>query len=168
MAGYAPPEKTSISNDNYNAESVGECSDAQNDARTGAEDWHKPDTSGSGGVHDLDTKNPGAREGATGANHESQSSAKGYLERLIGARNLQAAIDACDPALAAIIMDRALDNLRIGEPGASLFNAMDEAVHWASWATPTDHKAYCLASYNAMPPKARASFLSYVQGRATA
>jgi len=138
----------------------------QNGAGTRAENWHKSDTNGSGSVHDLDTKNPGAREGATGTNQENQCFKPEYLERLTGARNLQAAIDACDPALAAIIMDRALDDLRIGDPGVSLFNAMDEAVHWASWATPADHKAYCLASFNAMPPKARASFLYYVQGRA--
>jgi hypothetical protein len=51
-----------------------------------------------------------------------------YLERLKGARDLQAAIDACDPALAAIIMDRALDGLRIGDPGSALFSAMDQAI----------------------------------------
>ena len=115
-------------------------------------------------------ENPGALAGATGANWKSLKSVLGqtYLERLKGARDLQAAIDACDPALAAIIMDRALDGLRIGDPGSALFNAMDQAITWADWATPAENKAYCLANFNAMTPKDRAGLLAYVQGRAAA
>lgn len=113
------------------------------------------------------TENPEALAGASGANWKSIQAVLGqsYLERLKGARDLQAAIDACDPALAAIIMDQELNALRIGEPGTALISAMDEARSWAEWATPAEHKAYCLACFNAMPPKARASFLYYVQGR---
>jgi hypothetical protein len=116
----------------------------------------------------ISKENPGAAPTASGANIEKSKAKSDYLDRLKAARNLQAAIDACDPALAAIIMDRALDALRIGEPGTALFNAMDQAATWAAWATPAEHKAYCLASYNAMPPKDQAGFLFYVKGRAAA
>ena len=117
-----------------------------------------------------ENESPGALAGASGANWKSIESLLGqtYIERLKGARDLDAAIEACDPALAAIIMDRALDALRIGEPGTALLGAMYEAMSWAEWATPAEHKAYCLASYNAMKPKDRAKFLHYVQGRAAA
>jgi len=116
----------------------------------------------------ITNENPGAAATASGANVEITKANTDYLDRLKCARNLQAAIDACDPALAAIIMDRALDALRSGEPGTALLSAMDEAVTWAVWATPAEHKACCLASYNAMNPKEQAGFLFYVKERAAA
>jgi hypothetical protein len=119
---------------------------------------------------DPANENPEALAGASGANWKSIQTVlrPAYLDRLDAARNLQAAIDACDPAIAAIIMNQELDALRIGEPCLALFSAMDQATTWAEWATPAEHKAYCLACFNAMPPKSRASFLHYVQGRTAA
>ncbi|WP_050525528.1 hypothetical protein [Pseudorhodobacter aquimaris] len=90
------------------------------------------------------------------------------FDRLAGVKNLQAAIDACDPALAAIIMDEELEKLAFGQPSNTLYNVMDEASWWAGYATPAEHKAYCLASFNAMSPKDRTGFLHYVQGRKSA
>jgi hypothetical protein len=116
----------------------------------------------------IKKENPGAAATASGANVEITKARPEYLDRLESARNLQAAIEACDPAIAAIIMDRELNALRIGEPGAALLTAMDDARSWAEWATPAEHKAYCLTCYNAMPEKDQAGFLFYVKGRAAA
>ncbi|MFN4173301.1 MAG: hypothetical protein ACK4GW_16250 [Pseudorhodobacter sp.] len=61
-------------------------------------------------------------------------------------------------------MSAALTRMMAGSPPPPLLSAMDEAASWAEWATPDERKAYCLASFNAMPLKDRASFLAYVQG----
>ncbi len=71
-------------------------------------------------------------------------------------------IQRCDPAVAALIMSDALQQMCAGAPIPPLINAMDEARSWAEWASPFEHRAYCLAACEAMPPAARAAFIAYV------
>jgi hypothetical protein len=78
---------------------------------------------------------------------------------------LELAIRDADPVDAAVIMSSALFRFMAGSPPPPLLAAMDEATSWAEGATPDERKAYCLASFNAMPPSDRAGFLAYVQGR---
>lgn len=112
---------------------------------------------------------PGALAGATGADFVCiGDAAKGYMIRAARAMALRDAIRDCDPTDAAVILSDELDKMRLGAPVPALINAMDEAQSWAEWATPAEHKAYCLACFNAMPPKAQAGFLAYVTGRAAA
>ena len=65
-------------------------------------------------------------------------------------------------------MSAALGDMCLGAPIPPLLSVMDEARSWAEWATPVEHKAYALACYSAMPPKAQAGFLAHVMGRAVA
>ena len=71
-------------------------------------------------------------------------------------------------------LDDALDAVQTalangaGQPPPPLFNAMDEAAHWADWANPDELEAYCLASFKAMPSQRKTAFLEYVQGRIAA
>jgi hypothetical protein len=110
--------------------------------------------------------NPGALAGATGANKkEPDSSSEEYCKRHSAAITLIKSIENCDQADAALIMSDALDRLRLGAPLPPLLNAMDEARHWASWATPAEHKAYCLACYEAMSASDQAAFWAFVTGR---
>lgn len=81
---------------------------------------------------------------------------------------LREAIRECDPTDAALILSDELERLRLGAPIPPLLNAMDEARDWAEWATPFERKAYCLACFNAMPPKDQAGFLAYVTRRGAA
>ena len=45
---------------------------------------------------------------------------------------------------------------------------MAEAAFWADTASPTERKAYCLATFNRMPLNEQMAFLDYVQGRSAA
>lgn len=47
-------------------------------------------------------------------------------------------------------------------------DVMGEAQWWASIASEREAKAYCLASFNAMPSHSQAAFLAHVDGRAAA
>lgn len=47
-------------------------------------------------------------------------------------------------------------------------DVMGDAQWWASMASEREAKAYCLASFNAMPPHSQAAFLSHVDARAAA
>lgn len=115
-----------------------------------------------------DTKNPGALAGATGINpNEPDSSSIEYRQRIEWAMALRFAIDQCDPMDAALIMSDALDGLRCAPPIPPLLNALEEAKEWAEHAAPFEIKAYCLACYNAMPPKSQAGFIQHVKGRRT-
>lgn len=110
-------------------------------------------------------KNPGALAGATGEHSIAFDGAgEDYLIRTSRATALRALIDRCDPSDAALILSDALERMRLGAPIPPLMSAMDEARSWAEWATPFELKAYCLACYNAMPPKDQAGFLAYVTG----
>ncbi|MFN3824091.1 MAG: hypothetical protein ACK4RN_08945 [Pseudorhodobacter sp.] len=110
-------------------------------------------------------ENPGALAGATGANvDQKKSEPEYYRTNLSPSMALCVAIVRCDPHDAALIMEKALSDMAAGMPIAPLLSVMDEAAFWADLATPGERKAYCLASFNAMPPKDRASFLAYVQG----
>lgn len=133
--------------------------------------WHKSDTACSANVPEKapEIKNPGALSGATGVHENAFDGAREEcLKRAARATALRALIDSCDPSDAALILSDALNKLRIGAPIPALMNAMDEARTWAEWATPDERKAYCLASFNAMPPKDQAGFLAYVIGRGAA
>lgn len=112
-------------------------------------------------------ENPGALAGATGANVDVEKHlAEEYRHRRAWAMALRQAIRECDPLDAALILSDELERLRQGAPIPPLMNAMEEARDWAAWATPFEVKAYCLACFQAMPPKDQAGFLAYVTGRA--
>ncbi len=55
-----------------------------------------------------------------------------------------------------------------GTPIPPLFNAMDDASHWAANANSEELEAYCLASFNRMAPHRQRAFLDFVQGRVAA
>jgi hypothetical protein len=121
---------------------------------------------GSNSSDPPEKENPGALAGATGADDLCiEGMEKAYRIKRAWAMALREAIRECDPTDAALILSDELERLRIGAPIPPLLNAMDEAQTWASWATPFEIKAFCLACYNAMPPKAQAGFLAYVTGR---
>ncbi len=106
--------------------------------------------------------------GAETSQEASNFNSEQYKLRVDRARTLFLAIADCDPSDAAIILSDALEELLVGAPIPPLLSAMSEATTWAEWATPFEHKAYCLASYNAMQPRDQAAFLGHVQGRAAA
>ncbi|MHC9235910.1 hypothetical protein ACX9MO_09700 [Pseudooceanicola sp. 502str34] len=56
----------------------------------------------------------------------------------------------------------------IGHPLPPLLGVMDDATRWATWASPAELDAYCLACFKAMRPGRQAAFLDYVSGRAAA
>ncbi len=110
-------------------------------------------------------KNPGALAGATGALDDgSTRREKEYPDRLASATALRAAVRRCDPTDAALILSDELERLRCGAPIPPLLNAMEEACDWASIATPFELKAWCLASYRALPARDQAGFWAYVTG----
>jgi len=49
-----------------------------------------------------------------------------------------------------------------GAPLPAFLGGMDDARSWASWASETELKAYALASFEAMPPKAQAAFFQHI------
>jgi len=51
-----------------------------------------------------------------------------------------------------------------GQPQAPLFGFVDQAAFWADMADPEELEAYCIASFNAMPPGRQAAFIDYVHG----
>ncbi|ARO13375.1 hypothetical protein BVG79_00013 [Ketogulonicigenium robustum] len=109
---------------------------------------------------------PGALAGATeGDTNEPLNSDADYQLRRDWAIALRYAIESCDPLDAALIMSDALERMRQGRPIPPLMNALDEARNWAAWATPFEVKAYALACFEALPPKAQAGFLAHVTGR---
>lgn len=57
-----------------------------------------------------------------------------------------------------------------GIPLPPLVNFMDEAAFWADMAAPEEREAYCLSTFQAMPPARQAAFLDYIGdlGRAAA
>lgn len=114
----------------------------------------------------AENENPGALAGATGAKEQSKPDLhEDYTMRREWANTLRMVIENCDPTDAALIMSDALDKMRLGAPVPALISSMDEAQSWAEWATPAEHKAYCLACFNALSPVYRAAFLAYVTGR---
>lgn len=70
--------------------------------------------------------------------------------------------DDCAAKVAATVLGRA------GKPLPPLLWGMDEARHWASWATDCELKAYSLASYEAMSQRDQAAFLRHVSAREVA
>ena len=116
-----------------------------------------------------ENENPGASGNATGANNiDLAICSQEYRLRLEHARTLAFAIGQCDPRDACWIMAAALDDLSAGMPGAPLFSFMNHANFWADWASEPELKAYLLACWTRLSPKAQTSFLSYVQREAAA
>lgn len=50
----------------------------------------------------------------------------------------------------------------MGEPLPPFLAGMEDAHHWASWATENELKAYALASFEAMRPRDRAAFFRHI------
>ena len=82
--------------------------------------------------------------------------------RLAAAEALLAAIYACHPADAAFIMEDRLRALGAGQPVPPLFGLMTEARDWASFASPSELKAYAVTSFERMAPAVQRDFLSHV------
>ncbi len=59
-------------------------------------------------------------------------------------------------------------NQGAGAPGAPFLSFMDEAAFWTDLAVPEEIEAYCLTTFNAMPPARQCAFLEFTQGRAAA
>ncbi len=55
-----------------------------------------------------------------------------------------------------------------GDPLPPFLGGMEDAVHWADWASPAELDAYCLAAFRRMAPDRQAAFLRFVQRRAAA
>ncbi len=106
---------------------------------------------------------PEALAGATGAgNSELAFNSQEYRFRAERATTLCLAIADTHPEDAAPILEAALLSMNQGSPPPSLVGVMDEAAWWADFATPVEHKAYCLACYRRMPRADQLAFLDYV------
>ena len=116
-----------------------------------------------------ETKNPGASGNATGANSTDLAIvSEEYRLRAAHATTLCYAISNCDPRDACHIMAAALDDLSAGMPGAPLFSFMDAANWWADLASEPELKAYLLACWTRLSPKAQTAFLRYIERGAAA
>lgn len=143
----------------------------QNEPGTRAEKWHKTDTVCSADVPcGQANENPGALAGATGASAETIETTEAHtLNRLRTASALACAVAACDPEDRVLFLERLLEELRPGWPQVPfLCGLMEEAGFWADRASRAELKAYCLASFQRMPPVDQAAFLGYVQQREAA
>ncbi len=109
-------------------------------------------------------ENPGALAGATGADLDKTDCAPAYRVRERWATVLRLAIKNCHPLDAAAIMTATLTDMMAGSPIPPLLSAMDEARTWAEFATPSELKAYSLATFVQMSDRDRAAFLAYVNG----
>ena len=113
----------------------------------------------------LENENPGALAGATGADQLGISfKTEEYRKRAEAATTLCLAIAACDRDDAVVLMESALWDLRAGAPGPVFLSIMQEAEDWADFATVSERKAWCLASWNRLPAADRAAFLAHVTG----
>lgn len=111
----------------------------------------------------LEKENPAASGKANGVNQLGISfKSEAYRKRAEAATALCHAIAACDRDDAVILMDAALWDLRAGAPGPVFLSIMQEAEGWADFATVSERKAYCLASWNRLPAPDRAAFLAHV------
>ena len=110
----------------------------------------------------VEKQNPGALAGATGAACEvGNFKTQEYRERAVSATRLCAAIAECHPEDAVLILSAALQDMAAGAPLPVWQSALEDARWWASYATQFELKAWCLASFEAMHPKARTGFLAY-------
>ncbi|AMJ49753.1 hypothetical protein CESP606_18400 [Cereibacter sphaeroides] len=70
---------------------------------------------------------------------------RSVVDRLRAVRHLSAAIAACEPEDAAVLMTAALDGMLQGSPVPSLFELEDQAHLWATSASPAELEAYLSA-----------------------
>lgn len=114
----------------------------------------------------IQTKNPGALAGATGAGTSERAfKSTAYRLRAERATSLCMCIADMPPEDAAPILWEALDDFhRQGLPASPLTNLMGHATEWASWATERELKAYAVAATRRMNPATRAAFLVYLGG----
>ena len=112
--------------------------------------------------------NPGALAGATGAKSIELASFRSeeYRTRHENARRLGDAIAECHPEDACILMEAALaDLLAERMPPAPFLGIMPSARFWADWASVSELKAYCLASFERLSAADQSAFLAHVGGR---
>ncbi len=149
----------------------------QNNAGTLQDNPHKISTVCSGDVlGDKAEKppeakeNPGALAGATGDFEIGEWFARidHNLKRESSARALAQAVADCDPDDRLPFLERIIEGLRPGQPSVGFGPIMVEARDWASWASRTELKAYCLAAYEAMSGRDQAAFLGHLDRRAAA
>ncbi len=112
-------------------------------------------------------ENPGALAGATGADDiERAFKTQEYRTRHENARRLGDAIAECHPADACTLMEAALhDLLSERMPSAPFLGIMKSARFWAEWASVSELKAYCLASFERLSAADQSAFLAHVGGR---
>jgi hypothetical protein len=127
-------------------------------------DWSEPHGSSS---DPLTKETPGALVGATGAGQkEVYFKTDYYRKRAEAATILGQAIADCHRDDATIILEAALQGLRVGQPRPALFGLMAEARDWATFAMRAELKAYVRASFDSLSQTDRAAFLRYVSARA--
>ena len=113
----------------------------------------------------LENENPAASGKANGVDQLGKSfKTEYYRKRAEAATALCHAIAACDRDDAVVLMEAAIWDLRAGAPGPVFLSIMQEAEDWADWATVSERKAYCLASFNRLSAPDRAAFLAHVTG----
>lgn len=116
-----------------------------------------------------ENENPGALAGATGADRKTDTfTGQYYRKRADAATALCHAIAECDPRDACQIMAAALDDLSAGMPGAPLFSYLDAANWWSDLASEPELKAYLLACWSRLSPRAQSNFLRFIERRAAA
>jgi len=161
---YGNPEKTSSINGAYRDES---CRDAQNVTGTSGKNWHKYGTGCSVSVPgEMET--PEALAGATGAKSIELAPFRSeeYRTRHENARRLGDAISECHPEDACILMQAALhDLLSERMPRVAFLGIMKSARFWAEWASVSELKAYCLATFERLSASDQRAFLAHVGGR---
>jgi len=78
------------------------------------------------------------------------------------------ALRELDPDDAAMFAGLFMPDDGAGPPIPAFDGVMQEAVFWASMASPRELDSYCLATFDRMAPARQAAFLGHVQRRAAA
>ena len=113
----------------------------------------------------MKKEGPGALAGAAEAYLEfPRFRSEEYRRRAVAARALCDAIAECHCDDAKKIMEGVLEKMRAGPPTPPLLSLMAEARDWADLASPSERKAYALASAEHLSPADRAGLINHLQG----
>lgn len=119
-------------------------------------------------MNDQTWNDPGARASASRVDTKSERDwVNNTLQQVFAARAISDALVQFDPNDRLDVLEDAHQFFCAGMPRVLLGTIMEQATFWADRANRDERKAYCLATFNRMSDKERASFLAYVQtGRA--
>ncbi len=107
-------------------------------------------------------ESPDALAGAIGANFVCETTVPNiYNNRLNLASAAIRALADCHPDVRDEIIDRVIEKTRAGQPVPALFNLMNEARDWASWASRNELKAYGAAIVERLSPSDLAAFIGW-------